>query len=245
LEKRLSIIPQIAVGRNSTVAPSRAATQGKPVPVVIADREALYAVGLGDLIQNVSPRIYSVMAGVKMRSLPRLIQRHDASLLILDDELVLFPDHSIRDILRKRPGLKIMVIYSQPLKTKASSYYRSGVRAMVNRNVTEEDLQAIVTSVLRGNEYLAEQVKEWLVQSLHLSKREFLILGGLVAGKRNKEIAFDIGASEQVVKNIFKRLYGRFSVKNKAELAATILRNHRNGERSANIADTEPIRQAF
>ncbi len=53
----------------------------------------------------------------------------------------------------------------------------------------------------------------------NMSPREKTILEMLSAGSPNKEIAYELHTSEQVVKNAVRRLFGKFSVDNRVELA--------------------------
>jgi len=65
-----------------------------------------------------------------------------------------------------------------------------------------------------------------------LSAREFALtprqqqLMDLVAlGKRNKEIAFQLGTTEQVIKNYLRKIYDKLGVSDRLELALYCLHN--------------------
>ncbi len=225
----------------STLAPTasfQADRTAAAIPVMVASVQDVEAAGLEVIISAISPRIIVSSEDTGIRVLAKLVQRQGTQLLILDDDAIPFPDHTIPFLRSHRPKMKVMVLYSPPLDEKACAYLRGGVQAIVNRQVGEAELRTIVTKVLRGQTYIFPEVQQWIdkskteprgnidtpaLASADLSHRERQIVAGLLAGKRNKEIANDINASEQVIKNIFKRIYGKFNVRNKAELASVIL----------------------
>jgi DNA-binding CsgD family transcriptional regulator len=52
-----------------------------------------------------------------------------------------------------------------------------------------------------------------------LSEKELLIISGVTQGMRNKEIAYEIGTTEQVVKNYLRKIYDKLGVADRLELA--------------------------
>jgi DNA-binding CsgD family transcriptional regulator len=58
--------------------------------------------------------------------------------------------------------------------------------------------------------------------SLGLTPREFEVLGWLVQGKCNKEIARKLGIEEQTVKNHLRPIFQKFGVVRRAELLVKV-----------------------
>jgi DNA-binding NarL/FixJ family response regulator len=52
-----------------------------------------------------------------------------------------------------------------------------------------------------------------------LSKKELAIIGCITRGMRNKEIAYQIGTTEQVIKNYLRKIYDKLGVSDRLELA--------------------------
>jgi DNA-binding NarL/FixJ family response regulator len=52
-----------------------------------------------------------------------------------------------------------------------------------------------------------------------LSPKEHAIIQCITQGKRNKEIAFQIGTTEQVIKNYLRKIYDKLGVSDRLELA--------------------------
>jgi len=52
-----------------------------------------------------------------------------------------------------------------------------------------------------------------------LSEKELLIIAGVTQGMKNKDIANEIGTTEQVVKNYLRKVYDKLGVSDRLELA--------------------------
>jgi two-component system, NarL family, nitrate/nitrite response regulator NarL len=52
-----------------------------------------------------------------------------------------------------------------------------------------------------------------------LSPKELTIIGCITRGMRNKEIASQVGTTEQVVKNYLRKIYDKLGVSDRLELA--------------------------
>jgi len=58
-----------------------------------------------------------------------------------------------------------------------------------------------------------------------LSTKEMAIIACITQGKRNKEIAFQLGTTEQVIKNYLRKIYDKLGVSDRLELALYCLHN--------------------
>jgi DNA-binding NarL/FixJ family response regulator len=52
-----------------------------------------------------------------------------------------------------------------------------------------------------------------------LSPKEMAIITCITQGKRNKEIAYQLGTTEQVIKNYLRKIYDKLGVSDRLELA--------------------------
>jgi DNA-binding NarL/FixJ family response regulator len=52
-----------------------------------------------------------------------------------------------------------------------------------------------------------------------LSEKELAIIACITRGMRNKEIAYQVGTTEQVVKNYLRKIYDKLGVADRLELA--------------------------
>jgi two-component system nitrate/nitrite response regulator NarL len=58
-----------------------------------------------------------------------------------------------------------------------------------------------------------------------LSPKELAIITCITQAKRNKEIAYQLGTTEQVIKNYLRNLYEKLGVADRLELAIYVLRH--------------------
>jgi DNA-binding NarL/FixJ family response regulator len=58
-----------------------------------------------------------------------------------------------------------------------------------------------------------------------LSPKEMTIIACITQGKRNKEIAYQMGTTEQVIKNYLRKIYDKLGVSDRLELALYCLHN--------------------
>ena len=58
-----------------------------------------------------------------------------------------------------------------------------------------------------------------------MSPKETAIITCITQGKRNKEIAFQLGTTEQVIKNYLRKIYDKLGVSDRLELALYCLHN--------------------
>jgi two-component system nitrate/nitrite response regulator NarL len=59
-----------------------------------------------------------------------------------------------------------------------------------------------------------------------LTPRERDVIRGIIAGRRNREIAMDLDLSEQAIKNILSTIYAKCHVRNRLELALLAVRKN-------------------
>ena len=56
-------------------------------------------------------------------------------------------------------------------------------------------------------------------RQLRLSEKEMMIISGVTQGLKNKDIAREVGTTEQVVKNYLRKIYDKLDVADRLELA--------------------------
>lgn len=108
-------------------------------------------------------------------------------------------------------------------------YLQTGVRGILYRDATNAELILCLHAVARGEIYqqkefasgansfesdiISERVRE------RLSTKELCIIGLLLKGYKNKEIAEELGNSEQVIKNYLRSIFDKTGVSDRLELA--------------------------
>jgi DNA-binding NarL/FixJ family response regulator len=144
------------------------------------------------------------------------------------------PAESISEVIRRaEPGTKVIIIAQFSGEEDTVDYLRRGVRGILTRSVSPDLLVRCVRKVAAGETWLDNQGVNWVIeayrnqaehgispkQQLRLSEKEMLIIGGVTQGLKNKDIAIEVGTTEQVVKNYLRKIYDKLGVSDRLELA--------------------------
>ncbi len=156
-------------------------------------------------------------------------------------EVVLFeaglspnPPDAVSDVMRRaQPDTRVIVVAHHTGEEETVEYLRRGVRGILTRSVSPDLLVRCVRKVAAGETWLDNQGVNWVIeayrtqaeqgttpkQQLRLSEKEMLIIGGVTQGLKNKDIALEVGTTEQVVKNYLRKIYDKLGVSDRLELA--------------------------
>jgi DNA-binding CsgD family transcriptional regulator len=117
--------------------------------------------------------------------------------------------------------------------------YRRGVRGIISRSISPDLLVRCVRRIAAGETWIDNQSVNWVIEAYRaqaaalvsprnqprLSPKEMSIITCITQGKRNKEIAFQLGTTEQVIKNYLRKIYDKLGVSDRLELALYCLHN--------------------
>jgi len=139
-----------------------------------------------------------------------------------------------REVARRAlPGAKLILVTQRAGEQETVDYLRRGVRGILTRAVSPDLLVRCVRKVSAGETWLDKQGVNWVIQAyrsqalqgaapkqqLRLSEKEMLIISGVTQGLKNKDIAREVGTTEQVVKNYLRKIYDKLQVSDRLELA--------------------------
>ena len=111
---------------------------------------------------------------------------------------------------------------------KAQSYMRSGAHGVIYTNHTASGILDCVRTVASGKTWeqdpstpaqLTEDDMVGLRVRDRLTAKELRIVALIVQGYKNKEIATQLGTTEQVIKNYLRNVYDKIGVSDRLELA--------------------------
>jgi DNA-binding NarL/FixJ family response regulator len=138
------------------------------------------------------------------------------------------------------PGAKLVVVTQRAGEQETVDYLRRGVRGILARAVSPELLVRCVRKVAAGETWLDKQGVNWVIDAyrtqalqgnasqqhlLRLSQKELMIINGVTQGMKNKEIAREVGTTEQVVKNYLRKIYDKLHVVDRLDLALYSMRH--------------------
>lgn len=213
-------------------ASGSSAGRAAPIRVILADTQSLYRVGIRKIFGS-EDGIQLVAQPETLGQMLEAVVKFPADVLLFESSLSHEPTDAISEVVKRAPALKIVVLVEKPLAEEETvECVRRGARGIVSRSIPPELLVRCVRKVAAGEPWLDKRSVHWLAEAyraqvhtsaphskLQLSEKEQLIVSLVTDGRRNKEIAHELGTSEQVVKNYLRRIYERFGVADRLELA--------------------------
>lgn len=204
----------------------------QPVRVLIADSQSIYRVGMQKIFSAESD--LQIVAQIdKLENLRTLTLDPPADVLILEGNLLAGTTDALPEIVGLFPDLKIIVQTAGADENHTVELYRKGVRGIVPRSISPELLIRCVRKIAAGETWIDNQSVNWVIEAYRaqavaltdprlqprLSPKELSIIALITQGKRNKEIAFQLGTTEQVIKNYLRKIYEKLGVSDRLELA--------------------------
>ena len=204
-----------------------------PVRLIVADSEAIFRVGMGKIFAL--EKDLDVVA--QTETLPQTlaaVSSTPADVILFEAGLSPNPAESISEVIRRaQPGTKVIVVAHRTGEDETVDYLRRGVRGILTRSVSPDLLVRCVRKVAAGETWLDNQGVNWVIEAyrtqaeqgvspkhqLRLSEKEMMIIGGVTQGLKNKDIALEVGTTEQVVKNYLRKIYDKLGVSDRLELA--------------------------
>jgi len=213
-------------------ASGNSAGRAAPIRVILADTQSLYRVGIRKIFGS-EEGIQLVAQPETLGQMLEAVVKFPADVLLFDSALSEKPAEAVAQIMERVPGLKVVILVDKPLREEETvECVRRGVRGIVSRSIPPELLVRCVRKVAAGEPWLDKRSVHWLAEAyrthphpsaphgkLKLSEKEQVIVTLVTDGRRNKEIAHELGTSEQVVKNYLRRIYERLGVADRLELA--------------------------
>jgi len=201
------------------------------IRIVVADSQAIYRVGMSKIFAA-EPDFQIVTQVDKLEDL-RNLQDIPADVLVLEGNLLAGTTDALPEIVGHLPDIKIIVQTSSASENHTVELYRKGVRGIVPRSISPELLIRCIRKIAAGETWIDNQSVNWVIEAYRaqataltdpklqprLSPKELSIIALITQGKRNKEIAFQLGTTEQVIKNYLRKIYEKLGVSDRLELA--------------------------
>ncbi len=202
------------------------------VRVILADSQAIYRVGMRKVFA-VEDNIRVVAQAETLANLHIALQRFPADIVVLEGELLAGTVDAIPELVRQAPDAKIIVQVVDKDESNTVELYRRGVRGVVPRSISPDLLIKCIRKIAVGETWIDNRSINWVIDAyrsqasamteprtqLKLSPKELLMITCITRGMRNKEIAYQVGTTEQVVKNYLRKVYDKLGVSDRLELA--------------------------
>jgi DNA-binding NarL/FixJ family response regulator len=202
------------------------------IRLIIADSEPIYRVGIR--------KIFAVEDDIRVVGQAETLSQTMSAITKFPSEVLLFevaicpnPAEAVSEILKRASSLAIVLLSGELGEDETVDYLRRGVRGIVTRSVSPDMLVKCVRKVAGGETWLDNKGVNWVIEAyrsqasqltsprtkVRLTDKELLIISGVTQGLKNKDIAQEIGTTEQVVKNYLRKVYDKLGVSDRLELA--------------------------
>jgi len=207
-------------------------TQSKNIRIIIADSEAIFRAGMSKIFGH-EPDLDVVAQTETLAETLTTVAETVADVVLFEAGLSLTPAEAVSEVMKRAlPGAKIILIAQRSSEHETVDFLRRGVRGILTRSVSPELLVRCVRKVSAGETWLDNQGVNWIIDAyrsqaqlgagknaLRFSEKEMLIISGVTQGLKNKDIALQVGTTEQVVKNYLRKIYDKLGVADRLELA--------------------------
>ena len=220
--------------RVRVVAPSR---------ILLADDQAIFRAGIARVLSEQDDLAVLSQCGDAV-SLLDLVASTRSCVLILAQSLNADMDR----VLAAAYAMTTRVILMTESNAKPPAAVVRRVDGLLTRQTSAAELLSCVRSVSNGERVLSTvgNVTDTVGERMRevLSARELQIIGFVVQGCKNRQIAGEIGTTEQVVKNYLRSIYDKTGSSDRLELALFTLHHRTLAEAAARAVDTVPDRVA-
>ncbi len=229
--------------------------QRSSLRLIVADSEAIFRVGMGKIFA-LEKDLEVVAQTENLQQTLGAVSSTSADVILFEAGLSPNPAESISEVIRRaEPGTRVIIVAQRTGEEETVDYLRRGVRGILTRSISPDLLVRCVRKVAAGETWLDNQGVNWVIeayrtqsehgvtpkQQLRLSEKEMMIIGGVTQGLKNKDIALEVGTTEQVVKNYLRKIYDKLGVSDRLELALySMHRRLLDGYVSANGHDVTP-----
>ena len=209
------------------------------IRIILADSQAIYRVGIRKIFA-LEDDLRVVAQADSLDNLKAAIERYPTDVVLLEGGLLVGNNHNaIPDLLKIAPDVKLIVQAISADENQTVELYRRGVRGIISRSISPDLLVRCVRRIAAGETWIDNQSVNWVIDAYRsqaaalvsprsqprLSPKEMAIITCITQGKRNKEIAFQLGTTEQVIKNYLRKIYDKLGVSDRLELALYCLHN--------------------
>lgn len=217
----------------SPQSPEESESQAAPMKIILADTQAIYRVGTRKIFA-LEDDIRVIAQCESLEQLLAAVAKYpNSDMILMEHAICPVVGDAVSEVLKVVPTARIVVQVSEVDEDETVDLYRRGVKGIIDRTIAPDLLVKCVRRVAAGETWIDNQSVNWVIEAYrlqaqqltsprnrpHLSEKELNIIAGVTQGLRNKEIAYNIGTTEQVVKNYLRKVYDKLGVSDRLELA--------------------------
>lgn len=203
------------------------------VRVVLVDDHPVFRIGLAALLSSLPGIAVVGQAASAADGLEVLVTRDDVDVALVDLDL---GDGSgvdvIREALRARPDLRVLVVTMHEDDHAVAASVRAGARGYLVKSAPPDAVERAVRAAAAGEMILSPQVAERAMAYVlggrqagpvpfpQLTEREREVLDLVAAGLDNTGIARHLGLSAKTVRNVVATVLAKLSLRDRAAAVA-------------------------
>jgi DNA-binding NarL/FixJ family response regulator len=191
--------------------------------IILADNQAIFRTGVAKVLA-VEDDLRIVAQADNTEKMMMALEKFHASVMIFGSDL----QATLQEVVEAARRLKTKLVLIADTGQDSRHYLANGVNGVIYRNVSGEALVQCVRKVNKGETWVQDthESKETAENDLvgarvrdRLTAKELKIVALIVQGYKNKEIAVQLGTTEQVIKNYLRNVYDKIGVSDRLELA--------------------------
>jgi two-component system, NarL family, response regulator LiaR len=206
----------------------------QPVRILIVDDHAMVRSGLRNFLYAYE---WMMLVGEASNGAEAVVfcRTHEVDVVLMD---IMMPEmdgtEATRRIVALNKGINIIVLTSFHEQDQVEQALKAGATSYLLKNVSAEGLALAIRAAHAGRSTLAPEAAEALIAATRqktgygwdLTEREKQVLGLLVTGRSNYEIASQLNISMATVKYHLSNIFSKFGVKSRVE-AVTFTLEHK------------------
>ena len=195
----------------------------RTIGVLIVDDQVLFRSGLARLL-GADPRIEVVGEAADGAEAVRLAAKLKPDVVLMDLRMpTLGGIDATRQITEADPGVKVIVLTSIDTDKDVIKALQAGASGFALKDTEPEAIVRAVEAVMAGQQVMASQVAQRVLDMLNgtrspkefydgLTAREVEIVGLMAGGLANKQVAYRLGISEKTVRNHISNIYEKLGI---------------------------------
>ena len=208
--------------------------------LILADNQAIFRAGAAKVLA-VEDEIRVVAQTQNYEQTLMALEKFRASILIFATAL----HPQLKDVIGAAGQQDTKLVLVAENGESPSRYVTRGIHGVVFRNVTGTSLVECVRKVAKGETWVQNETPVAAVSDNgvedkvgarvrdRLTPKELKIVSLIVQGYKNKEIATQLGTTEQVIKNYLRNVYDKIGVSDRLELALFTIHHRMLAEAAA------------
>jgi DNA-binding NarL/FixJ family response regulator len=198
----------------------------QPIRVLIAEDHLIARVGVGTIVET-QPDMQVVAEAANGAEAVQLHERHRPDVTLMDIRMpVLGGVEAMRAIRERAPTARFIALSTYSGDEEIRRALQAGASAYLTKDVLDDELVKTIRLVHAGRAYLPPAVAATLAAHAtrpELTARELDVLGLIVRGMGNKQIASELKIAEYTVKNHVKNVLSKLGVDDRTQAATSAL----------------------